>query len=144
MKPADVLACDSLADFRELDALRFPTPWSARAFGIVLAAAERNLFSLKDFQQRLIEEIAAYERQAGPIDSDQVYYSRWIAALGALLEAKGLLGQVRLQVAEEAIRATLAANAHAHDHAVSHGIDEGINNADTRSAPAPIYREYGQ
>ncbi len=134
MKPTDVLACESLADLRELEALSFPTPWSARAFGVVLAAAERKLFSLADFQQALIAEIAGYEQRAGSIDSDDVYYSRWINALTALLETKGLLRQPQLLAAEEAIRAALAANAHAHRH--------GYDRANT--APAPLYREHGQ
>ncbi|HYS68280.1 MAG TPA: nitrile hydratase accessory protein [Paraburkholderia sp.] len=140
MKPEDVLACESLAEFREIEALSFPTPWSARAFGIVLAAAERKLFSLTDFQRQLIKDIAVYERHAGPIDSDEAYYSCWIVALSGLLEAKGLLGKPRLLAAEEVIRAAPAANAHDHDHDHGHGIDHG----GTRFSPAPIYREYGQ
>jgi nitrile hydratase accessory protein len=138
MKPEDLLACESLADFRELDALSFPSPWSARAFGIVLAAAERKLFSLADFQQELIKEIAIYERTAGPIDSEDTYYSRWVAALSRLLEGKGLLGKRRLLAAEDAIRTTLVTNGHDSDH--EHRINDGGNSF----SPAPIYREYGQ
>ncbi|CAB3807337.1 nitrile hydratase accessory protein [Paraburkholderia fynbosensis] len=138
MKPEDVLVCKSLVEFRDLEALSFPTPWSARAFGLVLAAAERKVFSLTDFQQKLIEEIAAFERQVGPIDSDEVYYSRWVAALSGLLELKGVFGDHSLMAAEEAVRAALAANAHDHDH------EHGIDHADMKLSPSPINRECGQ
>ncbi|PLZ00629.1 nitrile hydratase accessory protein [Burkholderia sp. WAC0059] len=129
MQPADVLACDSLADLRHLETLSFPTPWSARAFGIVLAAAERGLFSLREFQQALIVEIGAYERQGGPIDGDETYYSRWVAALTTLLDAKGLVSPPGLQAAEQGVRGAFMA---AHSHA--HGEGE----------PQPVCRDGGQ
>jgi nitrile hydratase accessory protein len=117
MQPVDVLSCKSLADLRGLDTFRFPTPWSARAFGVVLALAERGQFTLVDFQTALIAEIAAYEQQGGSIDSDDAYYSRWIEALAAVLKQRQLISGETLEAAESEKRAALAAMDHDHHHA---------------------------
>ncbi len=67
--------------------LTFNTPWSARLFGMTLAASERDLFTLPQFQAALIERINVQEKN-GCIDTDEVYYTCWLEALQALLEAK--------------------------------------------------------
>lgn len=96
----------------DLDSLVFQNPWSARVFGITLAVAESGLFTLGEFQQALIESIATQEK-IKPIDSDEVYYSRWIEALVSLLRSKQALSDQALLAIESRIRAALQ---HQHDH----------------------------
>lgn len=110
--PANILPhrTDFTAD---LDSLVFESPWSARVFGITLAVAESGLFTLSEFQQALIESIGTQEK-IKPIDSDEVYYSRWIEALVDLLRSKQALSDQALLTIEARIRAALQ---HQHDHA---------------------------
>lgn len=96
----------------DLDSLVFESPWSARVFGITLAVAESGLFTLGEFQQALIESIGTQEK-IKPIDSDEVYYSRWIEALVSLLRSKQALSDQALLAIETRIRAALQ---HQHDH----------------------------
>lgn len=108
---------ESLRDFAALDRRSFETPWSARAFGVTLAAAEAGLFSLNEFQRALIGRIGAHEQAGQSIDSDEAYYGCWIGALVDLLSAKGLIRSDALATAEEGIRAALREmHSHEHDH----------------------------
>ncbi|WP_439815434.1 nitrile hydratase accessory protein [Zavarzinia sp. CC-PAN008] len=107
-----------------LDGVAFAEPWAARAFGLTLALAEAGLFTLKDFQQALIDDIGAYEK-AGCIADETTYYTRWIGALAALLRARDLLPEDRLQ----ALEAHLAAEAEArrqHQHHVARNPDGSL------------------
>lgn len=113
--PTNMLACRT--DFTsDLDNLVFESPWSARVFGITLAVAESGLFTLSEFQQALIESIGAHEKVEG-IDSDEVYYSRWIEALVGLLRDKHALSDETLLAIEARIRTALQ---NQHDHAEHH------------------------
>jgi nitrile hydratase accessory protein len=93
----------------------FANPWSLRAFGVTLAAAEAGLFTLQEFQQSLIAQIRAYEAAGHSIDSDESYYVRWIEALVELLRSKNMLADGALQSAEDAVRKALRALQHDHD-----------------------------
>jgi nitrile hydratase accessory protein len=154
MDAMSVLQCKSEQDWRRLEERGFSTPWSARAFGMVLAAAERKLFTLADFQQALITEIAHYERTEGRIEEDEAYYSRWIDALTTLLMSRSVIDARGLEQAEANVHARLAAidleHAHSHEarayrhdgHGHSHGHGhEHAAEAHARPVPQPIYRE---
>jgi nitrile hydratase accessory protein len=69
--------------------LTFDTPWSARLFGMTLAASKKELFTLQQFQAALIERINE-EEKAGCISTDEEYYTCWLGALQSLLEEKNL------------------------------------------------------
>ncbi len=67
----------------EADTLKFDAPWQARAFSVVLAMYERDLFQWNEFQARLIDEVQREESEAADLES--VYYEQWIAAFEQLL-----------------------------------------------------------
>lgn len=69
--------------------LSFNTPWSARLFGMTLAASNKQLFTLQQFQAALIDRIKEQEK-GGCITTDEDYYSCWLEALQGLLEARNL------------------------------------------------------
>lgn len=69
--------------------LTFNTPWSARLFGMTLAASEKRLLTLQQFQSALIERIGEHEKNSC-ITTDEDYYTCWLEALQSLLEAKQL------------------------------------------------------
>lgn len=79
--------------------LTFNTPWSARLFGMTLAASKKQLFTLQQFQAALIERIQAQEK-GGCITTDDDYYSCWLEALQGLLEARQLLPADQLSARE--------------------------------------------
>ena len=97
--------------------LTFNTPWSARLFGMTLAASKKQLFTLQEFQTALIERIQEQEK-GSCITSDDDYYSCWLEALQALLEARNLLQPDQLSAREieviEAGEHRQALQRHAH------------------------------
>ena len=115
MNAIDQLA-GALEQRQSLDSLCFDTPWSARAFGLVLAAAEARLFSLADFQRHLIGVIQAHEARDEPIDDEHSYYSCWVEALSAAVCATTAASGERMTQAEQAILDRVRA-LHAHGHA---------------------------
>ena len=110
----------------------FGNPWSLRVFGVTLAAAEAGAFTLKEFQQALIERIGSLEAAGGCVDSDETYYTQWAEALTTLLERKRVIGPDRLVPAEQAVRDALEAMWHDHDH--DHDDDHEV-------APQPVFVE---
>jgi nitrile hydratase accessory protein len=92
--------------------LVFEAPWESRLFGLTLSLHRAGLFEWEEFRQRLIGEIAAWERAAGP-GAAWSYYERWQAAFEALLAAKGLLAAPELDARARAF----AALPPGHDHA---------------------------
>lgn len=79
--------------------LTFSTPWSARLFGMTLAASEKKLFTLQQFQSALIEAIGEHEKNSC-ITTDEDYYTCWLGALQTLLEANGLWQSEQLKSRE--------------------------------------------
>jgi nitrile hydratase accessory protein len=70
-----------------------------------------------DFRERLIAEIAAWERRQREQEAPWNYYERWLAALERLLVEKGLLSQeeIELRTAEVAPESSDEGHArHAH------------------------------
>ncbi len=94
----------ALNDKHTLHSIAFSTPWAARAFGLTLAAVEKNLFTLPMFQQALIARIARSEAQGHAIADEEHYYSCWIEALTTLLNQASLIVPGTLVEQEHEIR----------------------------------------
>ena len=67
----------------------FREPWEAQAFGMALALYERGLFSWDEWAQALAAQICAAQTLGDP-DLGNTYYCHWLAALEALVSAKGV------------------------------------------------------
>jgi len=66
----------------------FAEPWQAQAFAMTLALHQRGLFSWPEWAEALSQQIAAAQA-AGDADLGDTYYHHWLAALEALVAAKG-------------------------------------------------------
>ena len=66
----------------------FAEPWQAQAFAMALALHQRGLFSWPEWAEALSQQIAAAQA-AGDADLGDTYYRHWLAALEALVAAKG-------------------------------------------------------
>ena len=69
----------------DTSARTFREPWEAQVFALALALHEKGLFSGSEWAAALEHEIAA----AGPRDSGEDYYLRWLGALEKIVVAKG-------------------------------------------------------
>lgn len=67
--------------------LVFGAPWEGRAFGVAVTMSNDGLYEWGEFRHRLVEEIAAAERDGVA----STYYERWVASLEKLAIAKGLV-----------------------------------------------------
>jgi nitrile hydratase accessory protein len=78
--------------------LVFESAWAARVFGMTVALSQAQKFHWNQFRDRLIEEIAAAEREG----RDSSYYTRWFAAFERLLADTGLVtpAELRARTAE--------------------------------------------
>ena len=66
----------------------FAEPWQAQAFAMTLALHQRGLFSWPEWAQALSTQIRQAQA-AGDADRGDTYYQHWLAALEALVAAKG-------------------------------------------------------
>jgi nitrile hydratase accessory protein len=73
--------------------LVFESAWAARLFGMTVALNQAQRFHWNQFRDRLIDEIAAAERNG----IDSTYYARWFAAFERLLADTGLVTPAELQ-----------------------------------------------
>ena len=83
----------------------FAEPWQAQAFAMTLQLHQRGLFSWPEWAAALSAQISSAQA-AGDADHGDTYYQHWLAALEALVAAKGA-----------AQPAELRRYAHAWDHA---------------------------
>ncbi|HVP29640.1 MAG TPA: nitrile hydratase accessory protein [Myxococcota bacterium] len=100
--------------------LVFAAPWESRLFGLTLALHAEGRFAWEEFRQRLIAEVSLRDRAAAD-GAPFAYYEAWLAALEALLAAKGLCSGVELAARAEALAARSPGHDHAHPHEVSAG-----------------------
>lgn len=91
--------------------LAFDEPWQSLVFGVTLGLCDRGDLRFEDFQRRLVEEIAAWER--GPRDTEWSYWARWLAALERELAARGLLHRWEIEA-----RAADIVDSYAHDESL--------------------------
>jgi len=89
--------------------LVFAEVWESRVFGLTMALHEAGAFEWEEFRQRLIAEIAAWERQR---DAGWSYYACWLRAFEDLLAAKHLCAHASV----DARVRELAARPAGHDH----------------------------
>ena len=73
---------------RDDDGPVFGAPWEAQAFAMTILLYERGRFTWPEWAQALAEQIAAAQA-AGDADLGNTYYRHWVAALEALMAAKG-------------------------------------------------------
>jgi len=66
----------------------FREPWEAQAFAITLALHQRGVFSWTEWAEALARQIRMAQA-AGDTDLGDTYYRHWLAALEALVAAKG-------------------------------------------------------
>src|SRR5207244_3801505 len=88
--------------------LVFAEVWESRVFGLTMALHEARAFEWEEFRQRLISEIAAWERR----EEEWSYYGCWLRAFEDLLAHKRLC----LTAAVDARAHALAARPKGHDH----------------------------
>ena len=100
---------DRLADLpRDEDGPVFREPWEAQAFAMTLELHRAGRFTWSEWTEALAAEIAA-ARAGGAHDSPgepepgDAYYHRWLAALEALVDAKGLVGADELAARKAAL-----------------------------------------
>lgn len=90
----------------------FAEPWQARAFALAVALGAHGNFRWAEFRDRLIDEIAAADRQqieagAGADDSaGRGYYQCWLRALERLALDKRILARDEIDRRAEAIAAS--------------------------------------
>jgi nitrile hydratase accessory protein len=66
----------------------FREPWEAHAFALTLQLHERGLFTWPEWAEALAAQIAAAQAR-GDADLGDTYYRHWLAALEAIVAAKG-------------------------------------------------------
>ena len=66
----------------------FAEPWQAQAFAMVLTLHQRGVFTWPEWAQVLATQITAAQA-SGDADLGGTYYLRWLAALEAIVTAKG-------------------------------------------------------
>lgn len=70
------------------DERAFREPWEARAFALTVQLHARGLFTWPEWAEALASQIAAAQAR-GDADLGDTYYRHWLAALEALVAAKG-------------------------------------------------------
>ena len=96
----------------------FAAPWEARAFAMVVALHERNLFPWRAFHEALVAEVARGAARAEPDSgSASVYYIQWMAAAETVLSRLGVVDETAIARRKDAILAALDAGD--HDHAAA-------------------------
>jgi nitrile hydratase accessory protein len=79
----------------------FREPWEAHAFAIVLRLHEHGLFGWPEWADALAAQIQAAQAR-GDNDTGETYYQHWLAALEAIVAAKGASSADELQRYREA------------------------------------------
>ncbi|MEM5473514.1 nitrile hydratase accessory protein [Hoeflea sp. AS60] len=90
------------------DAPVFAEPWQAQAFALAVGLHQRGLFTWTEWAAALSKEVA----RPGAASDGSDYYQHWLAALEALLGAKGVAGPEIV----EALSASWQRAAHATPH----------------------------
>ncbi len=97
--------------------LVFEAPWQGRLFGIARGLAEQGVYEWDEFRARLIEQIAAFDRSAAPVQYH--YYDHFLRALESLLVDRGLVAAGELAHRVDAFAARPPGHDH-HDHDHDH------------------------
>ncbi|MFC7156942.1 nitrile hydratase accessory protein [Halomarina halobia] len=116
----------------------FEAPWQARAFALAVALSsyDADVYSWKDFQRKLVEEVQS-ETDAGDASSavtsdteraysESTYYEQWLRALERVLLEAGLVApdevrqRVRAFADGDRDASEFVEGDHGHDHAHPH------------------------
>ncbi|WP_156633569.1 nitrile hydratase accessory protein [Agrobacterium vitis] len=100
------------ADIRELcsDGPLFPQAWHARIFALIVALVETGKIDWRDFQQRLVEHLKAYEDDSRHGDEITAhYFEYWLEAAEDTLVERGFIKLDEIPGQVERIRETVAA-----------------------------------
>jgi len=81
----------------------FRAPWEAQAFALAVKLQEQGLFSWQEWAEQMHASIEA-ARATGDPDLGNTYYEHWVAALEALVAAKGLANEDLLGQHRDVIR----------------------------------------
>lgn len=73
----------------------FDEAWQAQAFAMTVALHERNIFTWREWAERLGSEIKAAQA-AGDPDRGDTYYDHWLRALESLVAEKGIVATMEL------------------------------------------------
>ena len=98
----------------------FEMPWQGRIFGMAHALADAGLISWDEFRERLIEEIAGWDRTC---TGDYAYYDHFQRALERLLTNRGIVSGSDLARRSAVFGAR--PHGHDHDHHHRHDHDDG-------------------
>ena len=74
----------------------FSQPWQAEAFAMTLTLHAKGLFEWSEWAQCLAEEIKRAQSGGDP-DLGDTYYHHWLAALEAIVVAKGVTSKSQLK-----------------------------------------------
>lgn len=91
----DLRACPGLP-LGDDSAPVFAAPWMAQAFAMALQLHQRGLFTWPEWAAALSAQISAAQAR-GDADLGDTYYQHWLAALEALVAAKGAAQAGELQ-----------------------------------------------
>ena len=101
----------------------FRAPWEAQAFAMVVRLQEQGVFSWKEWAEQLGQCIKAAQA-GGDADLGDTYYQHWLAALEAMVAAKGLASAQTLQQHQARVREDhRRLQEHGHDHEHDHDHD---------------------
>ena len=78
------------------DAPAFREPWQAHAFALTVQLHERGVFTWREWADALAAQIKSAQEGGDP-DLGDTYYHHWLAALEALVAAKGAASARELQ-----------------------------------------------
>jgi len=81
---------------RDADGPVFREPWEAQAFALAVALHGRGLYTWTEWAAALAEQIRRAQAH-GDADLGDTYYRHWLAALEALVAAKGASSAVELE-----------------------------------------------
>ena len=73
----------------------FREPWEAHAFALAVSLHRQGLFTWPEWAAALAAQIK-HAQQAGDADLGDTYYHHWLAALEALVAAKGASSAIEL------------------------------------------------
>jgi len=112
-RPEALLEWDGpIAPPRRNGELAFDELWQSRVFGMTMTLYEAGAFPWSAFRDRLIDAIAAWERDHHPESAGYRYWDCWLAAFERLVVEKGLCSANALETRVH----ELAARPPGHDH----------------------------
>lgn len=95
--------------------LVFAAPWEGRAFGLMVALTEQDVFTLADFQAALIDSIAQWDELQRPVE-EYHYYECWLGALETLVVEKTPVTNPEIDALTTQLLTRPAGHDHDHDH----------------------------